>query len=145
MSEIQPTIAELIAAIRRAQATGDWEAVTTIVKAWKDKPARATDSETASAVAEGRTLYADSVSEPVPETAAVIVAGQVVMPDSMLEALGLREGDEVVLSLEGDHLRVKQLSDFLKLDGVFEDDAAFDGAIAYLERAWANWGAPPSA
>lgn len=48
----------------------------------------------------------DDVQAPEPVRATVESGGSVTVPETFLDALGVSEGDSVVLSLEGDEVRI---------------------------------------
>lgn len=66
-------------------------------------------------------------------------------PAQMMEELNLREGDEIMATVEGDNIHITRLDRFLELCGVLSDDGAFDQAMEWLDQAWQSWTVPVSA
>jgi AbrB family looped-hinge helix DNA binding protein len=59
------------------------------------------------------------------EAAAKITSkGQVTVPKAVREALGIREGDEVVFRVDGNRAVLARTADFLELAGTFSVPAA---------------------
>jgi AbrB family looped-hinge helix DNA binding protein len=56
--------------------------------------------------------------------AKVTSTGQVTVPKAVREALGVKEGDEVVFRVEGHRATVARTPDFLELAGTFHVPAA---------------------
>lgn len=67
------------------------------------------------------------------------------IPASLIEQLGLRDGDRVKTSIEGGELRVIKLNRFLALRGALADDATFDQAMKQMDEFWQSWTTPASA
>lgn len=63
------------------------------------------------------------------------------LPEDLLKALNLQEGDQVTVTVEGvvSQPDPAAVDAFLALMGVFADDAAFDEAMGYLDRQWDLW------
>ncbi len=70
--------------------------------------------------------------------------GTISLPVQLMEKLGLREGDEVKATLDGQTLRLTRLQNFLNLRGALADDEAFDRAMELIEQAWQSWTIPKS-
>jgi bifunctional DNA-binding transcriptional regulator/antitoxin component of YhaV-PrlF toxin-antitoxin module len=66
----------------------------------------------------------------------------ILIPAKLLAQLNLQEGDEVKAFVEGNTLRLQKLDDFLSLGGALANDAGFDEAMQYLEKAWQAWTPP---
>ena len=70
-------------------------------------------------------LLLDSSKESVVEAAAKMTSkGQVTVPKAVREALGIREGDEVVFRVEGSRAVLARTADFLDLAGTVSVPAA---------------------
>ncbi len=67
------------------------------------------------------------------------------LPARLMTVLNLREGDAIKAVVEGQTLRLAQLSSFLSLRGALADDEAFDRAMDFMNQAWHSWTIPASA
>lgn len=67
------------------------------------------------------------------------------LPGRLMAVLGLREGDAVKATVDGQTLRLTRLDRFLALRGALADDDAFDRAIELIDQAWKSWTIPDSA
>lgn len=70
---------------------------------------------------------------------------RIAMPSRLMEALNLREGDEVKAVVDGGSLRLARLDKFLSLRGTLADDSDFDRAIELINESWKEWTSPASA
>ena len=62
-----------------------------------------------------------------------------VVPADLLAWLDLQDGEEIKATVVGDSIHITRLDAFLSLRGALADDAAFDQAMAILERGWQTW------
>lgn len=72
-------------------------------------------------------------------------ADVIYLPEDLLDALKLNEGDEVKAVVEGENIRLARLDEFLALRGILAEDEDFDQAMEYLDQAWNAWTPPASA
>lgn len=66
----------------------------------------------------------------------------IVLPETWLKRLNLKEGEQVTLSSLPRKSRKadpEAIEAFLALEGVFADDPDFDEAMKILEAQWAEW------
>ena len=61
------------------------------------------------------------------------------MPGWLMNALNLKEGDQVKPVIEGQNMRLAPLDRFLALRGVLSKDEGFDQAMADIDQAWQTW------
>ncbi|HLF28789.1 MAG TPA: AbrB/MazE/SpoVT family DNA-binding domain-containing protein [Anaerolineae bacterium] len=69
----------------------------------------------------------------------------IAIPAHLMEALNLREGEEVKAIVDGETLRLARLGKFLGLRGALAGDEAFDRALELNDQAWRAWTTTPSA
>jgi len=68
----------------------------------------------------------------------------IAIPEHLMTALSLHEGDRVKAIVAGETLRLASLDRFLALRGVFADDEGFDEAMKLLNQGWQEWTTPNS-
>lgn len=67
------------------------------------------------------------------------------IPDELLNALELREGDQVQAVVRGKTLRFARINKFLALRGTLANDPEFDRAMEWIDSEWRKWTTLPSA
>jgi hypothetical protein len=67
------------------------------------------------------------------------------IPERLMEALSLHEGERVKATVTGETLRLASLARFLALRGIFADDPGFDEAMQLLDQGWRAWTTDDSA
>ncbi|MBI5563668.1 MAG: AbrB/MazE/SpoVT family DNA-binding domain-containing protein [Chloroflexi bacterium] len=63
----------------------------------------------------------------------------ITIPLRLMNALKLREGDEVKAIVDGEMLRLAHLDQFLSLRGALADDEGFDEALKANQQGWQAW------
>jgi antitoxin component of MazEF toxin-antitoxin module len=63
----------------------------------------------------------------------------ITIPLRLMNALKLREGDEVKAIVDGETLRLAHLDQFLSLRGALAKDEGFDEALKASEQGWQTW------
>jgi antitoxin component of MazEF toxin-antitoxin module len=63
----------------------------------------------------------------------------ITIPLRLMNALKLREGDEVKAIVDGETLRLAHLDQFLSLRGALANDEGFDEALKTSEQGWQTW------
>jgi antitoxin component of MazEF toxin-antitoxin module len=63
----------------------------------------------------------------------------ITIPLRLMNALKLREGDEVKAIVDGETLRLAHLDRFLSLRGALANDDGFDEALKANEQGWQTW------
>lgn len=72
-------------------------------------------------------------------------SGVINLPESLMKALGLQDGDLIHVTVGAGALRLTRFSRFLELRGVLGDDEEFDRAMEFIQEAWKQWASRPSA
>ena len=63
----------------------------------------------------------------------------IAIPQSLMKAMNLHDGDEVKAIIDGETLRLAGLNKFLSLRGALADDQDFAQAMESNDKAWQAW------